>query len=216
MNCITPIEFENISIDELLNNKKIVLSKYNLPYYNSIFPKSTPLNTLDQFSRNSIITQLDDEIFDDFIIIQKPKQIIYTENNTKRLLIKCKEFGDYSNSYKRHNNVNAPFGYSTDAEEFLNLKVLPKQIQTQTKKFIIPKPDSEQEYYKDEPNNLPQVLKTNNTITRFNDLTTIKYVLKWAKEQGIKYIYCIVENRPCIINKTYSTPYAYYTVIGSK
>lgn len=192
MNIENLTEYNNYTVNELLSDNKIVLSKYNLPYHNTIFPKSTQIRTIDNFSRNKIITKIDDELFKDFYILSKKEQTVYLKNNTIRKYIKCKEFGDINNSYKRYNNVNAPIDYNIDANSFLNIK---KNTSLN--------------------NGLNSINTNQQDFKRHNDKTTIEYVLKWAKEQNIKYIYAIVEHRPYIISKEYTSIFAYYTVIGS-
>ena len=89
---------------------------------------------------------------------------------------------------------------------------------------LIHRPDGLQEFAKkskpgifDAPVNHPHITFPTSKRQPFknNDKKIILEVLKWGLQQGIKYIYCINEYRPFIINQSYTTPFVYYTIRGS-
>lgn len=218
MKVIYPERFKDRPIAELLRLKEIIEVKNNPTYRNTIFPKSTKIRKPSNFYKNRIITQIDDSFFNNFYVLDTMNQIIYTDDNTKRHYIKSAEFGDIENSYKRYNNVNSPIDYNVDADKFLNLNKYRKQVITEhnIKSKVILNPDKQTEIFTNDINILPGRIKSVDNFKRFNDRTTIEYVIKWARNEGIKYIYAIVENRPYVLSKEYTLPFTYFTVIGCK
>lgn len=216
------------SIDLLLYEKKIIKKDNNNFYwYASIFPKSTINNDSEHYySRNRIVTKIDDSIFTDmgFIILSKQEQVIV--NNNKRSFIKCKTYGDYIDSVKRYTNINKPVNIVENAADFLNLPKLSNDIKFKSvieenlnfkmeddMSDILPK--KKPDLFEDHINH-PHInkVKLQKKSFKFNSKDYIIEVLKWAKDKGVKYIYCINEHRPYIQNKNYVTPYVYYTIKG--
>lgn len=179
MNIIRP--YEKVQIKDLLNTNQIIKTDLlNKSWTNTIFPKSTKVQN-QTYSKDNIITQIDDIYFNDFIILDKTEKTIIA--NDKRSLIKTKIYGDYIDSVKRYTHLNLPIDINSDAQKFLRI---------------------------DKPNNKEKITG----IAKHNDKNYIIQVLRWCKEKNIKYIYCITEHRPYIINQDYVTPYVYYTVKG--
>lgn len=225
MRIIQPFDLSKVSIESLLHDKKILNAKGNKSWLATIFPKSKQLNTIQTFDKDHIITQIDDELFAGFTILDKLNQTIYLENGTKRDFIKCVEIGDFNDSVKRYTYLNAPVDYNINAQTFLNI---PKQDFSQNTNLNI----NNSIVYKSEVDILMSVNKPNNifenninhphinqytqenNITKNNNKSIIEQIFKWAKEKGVKYIYCINEHRPNIINNQYVTPYVYYTIKG--
>lgn len=215
MNIEIPHKYKELIPELLLKQREIVLASKNKAYHNTIFPSGVNIRNPYEFNRNRIVTIIDNDLFDDFTILDKKEKVIYTDNGTKRKFIKCKEYGDINNSYKRYNNVNSPIDYNTDAKTFINLDNIRKELFKKEEIRNLNFANNELVNISEKANNLPQLRDSKNKFNRFNDRTTIEHVLKWAKEQGIIYIYAILEHRPYIFNKKYTSNFAYYTVLGS-
>ena len=225
---IKPYNTDVYTLDSLLYDKKIILKdNNNFRWYASIFPSSTikpEVNFL--YRKDRIITTIDDSIFTDmgFVILSKEKQVIIEDN--KRLLIKCKTYGSYSDTIKRYTNLNKPTNVNEDSQSFLNLPKLRVNInktdvsqenltfkmQEDLSDF---KPKVKSDLFEDNINHpFINKVKLQKKSFKFNSKDYIVEVLKWAKNKGIKYIYCINEHRPYIQNYNYVSPYVYYTIKG--
>jgi len=228
MNIIKPYNFAETSEELLLNEKKIILKdNNNFSFYASIFPKSKIDNSVDfLYKKDRIITLIDDSIFTEmgFVLLDKENSIII-ENN-KRFYINSKTYGDYNDSVKRYTNLSKPVDINNNTQDFLNI---PKPRQRQDKTDIklddlTFKTDidilnfgntSSPDLFEDNINHPHiQKYKLKNKPFKYNNKNYIIEVLKWAKDKGIKYIYCINESRPYIQNKNYVAPYIYYTIKG--
>jgi hypothetical protein len=226
MKIIQPFDLTKTSIESLLNDKKILLAKDNKSWSASIFPLSKKLNNITTFDKDHIITQIDDKLFDDFLIADNVNQTIYNITNTKRDYIKCIEIGDINDSIKRYTQLNVSVDYNTDAQKFLNI---PNQDYSQNTNLNISNRNIYQSEIdilmsKNKKNNIfdnninhPHINQYNqsNNLTKNNNKSIIIQIFKWAKEKGIKYIYCINENRPNVINNQYVLPFVYYTIKGT-
>lgn len=227
MNVILP-KTNNFNIDLLLDQKEIIQHDINnFAFYASIFPESKIDNVVDKtYRRYNILTTIPDEIFNDFdfTLLNKENEVII-ENN-KRKFIKSKLIGDYEDSIKRYTNLNKPIGINKDAQKYLNLP-RPKnnidRINVIENDLIYKNEINITEFLPEQRNNIfddsinhPHINqeKLRKETFRFNGKDYIIEVLKWAKNKGIKYIYCIIEQRSYIINKSYVTPYIYYTIKG--
>lgn len=226
MNLIQPYDLKVESIDSLLYDKQIYLSNSNKSWRATIFPKSTPINNNLQYDKDHIVTQIDDELFVDFVILKKLNETVYLENNTKRDFIKSKEIGDFTDSVKRYTQLDKPIDYNENAQQFLNI---PQLDYTQTENLNIDnsliyksdvntiiKPKPQKNFYSENIKH-PHINTQSQNVgdSKYNNKAIIKQVLLWAKEKGIKYIYCINEYRPMVINNQYVSSYVYYTIKGS-
>lgn len=211
---IQPFDLKEITTDALLiNNEIIPVSDQNISWYATLLPKSFyDSSDFLKYSKNRIITLIDDELFEDFVLLDKTEKTII-ENNTRKY-IKTKEFGDFNTGLKRYTQLNKPLDYNQKTQEFLNR---PKNKLTQSKQINV----SSENFEYNRPLNLSEHPHINKQPRiqkeyKYNSLNYIRQILKWAKENEIKYIYSINEYRPNIINKSYVTPYIYYTITGSK
>ncbi len=227
MNIIQPYDLNIFTVEGLLHDNKILSSKDNKQWRATIFPKSTVLNVLPMYDSHNIITQIDDIIFDGFTILSKTEQTIYTDNNTKRDLIKCKEFGDFNDSVKRYIQIDNPIDIVSDAQIFANLPSTDYSMKDKlnVKIELIHKPDLNINEFtpRRKPSMFPDVSthphisneKAKDTVIKNNNKATIEQILRWAKDKGIKYIYSINEYRPYIISTDYVAPYVFYTIKGA-
>ncbi len=228
MTVIQPYDLTQYTIEELEASKKILNSIDNKVYRSSIFPDATPLNILSGTDSRRIVTQIDTNIFKDFIVLTKDVQKIYNSDKTKQEIIRAVEYGDFNNSVKRYTNLDYPVDINKEANKFLNLPKIDfnnKNLTNVTGTFIHnPEVKIEDFGPKTKPSlfdpeiNHPHI-NSNKLLEqnfKFNNKDVIEEVLKWAKDQGITYIYCIIEYRPYCINYSYTTPYVYYTVKGAK
>lgn len=212
---IYPYDLNIVTTESLLVDNKIVpVNDDNFSWYNTILPKSFYQdNEFLKYSKDRIVTLVDDSIFTDFNItlLNTYDQIIITDD--KRKYIKSYEIGDYINSVKRFTQLNKSIGYNVDAQKFLNL---PKNQITQKSqlnvmgdfKYGVQLETSEHPHITHQKK-IPQEYK-------YNNKTYIIEALKWAVNNGVKYIYSINEYRPYIQNTSHVTPYVYYTITGSK
>lgn len=225
MQILQPYNLNNITINELLKNGSIIGdTNENFPWHATIFPNSSDIETLEYYDRDRIITKIEDNLFSEYTIVNSIKSYINNNGNKKRIW--CSEFGDFNNSIKRYVQLNKPVSYSVDAKIFLNLPDT-----SQKSKLNVKLTESEMVFNptgikipKDKPStfsseiNHPFITEptSNNQIFKYNNKGVILEVLKWGKEQGINYIYCIKEHRPYVINTEYVSNCVYYTIIGSK
>lgn len=121
MRTIQPYDFSQVKLQDLIDQKKILYAKNNKTWSASIFPKSKELNQLAISDKDHIITQLDDTLFKDFIVLDKLNQIVMVNHGTGKRFIKCVEIGDFNDSVKRYTQLDKPVDYSLDAKVFLNL-----------------------------------------------------------------------------------------------
>lgn len=225
---ITPYDLDIYTLDLLEYEKKIIkCDNKNFSWTASIFPESTIKDTVNlSYKKDRIITIIDDSIFTDmgFVILPKEQSIIIDDN--KRSFIKSRTIGDDKNSIKRYTNLNKPVSINKDTVDFLNL---PNINQNQNKTSVIEDnlnfkiqenlddflPRSRPGLFDDNINH-PHInaTKIKNKTFKFNAKDYIFEVLKWSKNNGIKYIYCINEHRAFIQTKKYVAPYVYYTVKG--
>lgn len=218
---------ENPNIDLLLDEGSIIKTDSNNFYiYASIFPKSKIKEGVDfLYKKDRIITTIDDEIFTDknFKLLDKEESTVI-ENN-KRSYIKAKSFGNYEDSVKRYTNLNKPIDINKNIQEFLNLprpQNRPDKTDVTLKDLTFETNNIDEFFPKVKPDlfadniNHPHIQqsKLRKKPFKYNNKNIILEVLKWAKEKGITYIYCINEHRPYIQNKSYVTPYIYYSVKG--
>lgn len=230
MKIIYPYDLSEVTIESLVYDKKIIHAKDNKSWQATIFHNSKKLNLISTYDKDHIITQVDDELFKDFILLERTEQTVFTDNNTKRDYIKCIEIGDYNDSVKRYTQLDKPIDYNNDAQTFLNI---PQYDYSQTNNYnvgtdliyktdinvddILPqkKPMFFDQQTVDHPHINTYDQNNTSSISKYNNKAFIEQVLKWAKEKGILYIYCINEYRPHIMNTSYTTPYVYYTIKGA-
>lgn len=201
---INPFDLSQTSIDLLLKYNNIIeTTEENRCWKASIFPKSTITGSL-LFDFKRQITKVDDNIFNGLTIVGKQN---FKFNTGK--YVKCIEIGDYNDSIKRYIQLNKHVDYVRNN----NLFVGPKQqndLQFEGHTFLYPPsftiPLDEQSIEYDVIIEEPPF---------YNNKQIIYSVVKWAIQKGIKYIYCINENRPYVINEQYLTNCVYYTVKGS-
>lgn len=233
----------NNNIDLMLYDKKIVHAdnRLNKPWKASIFPSSTNITT-NPNNLTYITTVINEDIFKDvnsihgfnFILLPKLNGNIII--NDKRKFIKSIEIGDINDSIKRYVNIDKQVTTETDIKKIDKIhntnnsevpnnlaydnfahdinynEFLPESIKNDN--IILDKSN----YIKNQPYNISNKFNTLNTInkdTLFTNSAYIIEVLKWAKEKGVKYIYCINEYRSNIINTQYVNSYVYYTIMGS-
>lgn len=220
---INPFDLSQVRIEDLLKTKQILPAAGQKVWRASLFPKSTDVSFLS-FDKDHTVTLVDDELFSDFNIIRKVNQNVYVNRGTGRRFIKSIEIGDYNDSVKRKTQLDKPVDYNkdNDAHAFLNLPKVnfaPVDVILDNPVFVPPtditareqkKPSFDIEIAHPHITPLPIV-----GSFKHNNKATIVEVLKWAKDKGVKYIYCINERRCNIISNEYVTPVVYYTVRGS-
>jgi len=201
---INPFDLSQTSIDLLLKYNNIIeTTEENRCWKSSIFPKSTVTGSL-LFDFKRQITKVDDNIFNGLTIVGKQN---FKFNTGK--YVKCIEIGDYNDSIKRYIQLNKHVDYVRNNNLFVGPKPTNDlQFEGHTflypPSFIIPQDEVSIEY---------DVITTEPPF--YNNKQIIYSVVKWAIQKGIKYIYCINENRPYVINEQYLTNCVYYTVKGS-
>ena len=227
MKVIQPYNLKDDTIQSLINGKKILPVDGNKVWQACIFPKSNELNKLPNIDKDRLITQIDDVLFNKFIVLNKPNQMVYVNNNTGRRYIKCVEIGDYNDSVKRYTQLDRPIDYSTDAKQFLNLPLFDfdhiHELDTHVE--LIHRPGENEEDFIvrkkplmfETPINHPHINHPRPKLTPFkhNNKAIIEQIFKWALDKGVKYIYCINEYRPYILTNEWTTPYVYYTIKGA-
>lgn len=227
MTIINPFDLSTITIEKLLEQKKILPSEGNKVWRASIFPDINPIEALNQYDKDHIITKVPAEIFDGFTMLLKPEDVVNVTNGKK--WIKSKEYGNYDDSVKRFTLLDKPIDYNKDynASAFLNL---PKIDGIKANNVVI---EDSQLFHKPGLDVLPlkkekiDFLNTTDLFShphvqplantgnfRMNNKSYIMAVLEWARAKGIKYIYCINEWRPNVISDNYTTNLVYYTVKG--
>jgi hypothetical protein len=227
MRILQPYDLSQVTLDSLIEQKKVLPVQGNKIWNCSIFPLSKTVSTLDHLDKDHQITLVDDSLFADFIVLDKIEQTILINNNTGRKLIRTSEFGTFEDSIKRYNQLDKPIDYNQDAQTFLNIPVTDPTLVSQMDvrlNDLVHRPDGLDEFIPrkklgifDSVINHPHLTypAAKKNPYKNNDKKIILEVFKWAKEKGIKYIYCINEYRPYIINQSYTTPFVYYTVRGS-
>lgn len=201
---INPFDLSQTSIDLLLKYNNIIeTTEENRCWKASIFPKSTITGSL-LFDFKRQITKVDDNIFNGLTIVGKQN---FKFNNGK--YVKCIEIGDYNDSIKRYIQLNKHVDYVRDNKPFVGPKQ-PNNLVFNGTTYLYPPTFN---ILQDE------ILSGYDVITEeppfYNNKQIIYSVVKWAIQKGIKYIYCINENRPYVINEQYLTNCVYYTVKGS-
>lgn len=227
MRIIQPFDFSKITLDYLIENKKIIPTSHNKVWAASIFPKSKQLNILPFYDKNHIVTQISDDLFKDFIILNKSEETIYINRGNGRKHIKSIEIGDFNDSIKRYIQLDKPIDYNENAKLFLNLPKydinLTNQLQIKKELTFNPDVNINQFLRTTKPDPFQAIIqhpfisipKQNNIILKNNNKRILEEIFKWAKFKGIKYIYCINEYRPYCINTDWTTPYVYYTIKGA-
>lgn len=227
MKIIQPYDFSVITLQELIDNKTIIPSEGNRIWSASIFPTSKNLNLLSTIDKDHIVTQIDDTLFADFTVLDKVNQIVLVNNNTGKKYIKCIEIGDYNDSVKRYIQLDKPVDFNIDAGKFMNLPNIDHDLihQLDVSTDLIHKPaiNTEEFFNKHKPSMFETVIKhphinipnSNKIPFKNNNKVIIQQVFKWALDKGIKYIYCINEYRPYVIDSQWTTNYVYYTIKGS-
>lgn len=223
MKIIQPYDLSVYQLDVLIKDGSLISAENNKAWRAAIFPSSTTVQALNQFDMNNIITQVDDVVFSDFTVLAKSEQLVSYNNGYK--FVKCVEFGDYSDSVKRYAQLDRPLSYSSSARDFLKLSNNAMdqndQLNLRLDDLIHAPGELSKAPTTDALGNSEithpfiSQLPSNNTPYRYNNKTVLLEVIRWAKAKGIKYIYCINENRPYAVSKQYVTPYVYYTVRGS-
>jgi hypothetical protein len=206
MKIIHPFDLAVESIDSLLYDKQIIeVDADNRTWIANIFPDTTELNIPAGFNSSSVINTIDSKLFSDYTIVGKYNSIIETD---VRKIVKCEEFGDHNDSIKRWVALNTPIGYDKDYTVFTNkdIKIIPKTVQREYTSETVFGVNTKQN---------EKIAYTSNKKF-YNDKTTLMQILKWGKEKGINYIYCIKEYKINAISNKYVLPYIYYTIIGSK
>jgi len=227
MRIIQPYDFTQVSKQSLIDQKLILPVDGNKVWHASLFPKSKELNILPYIDKDRIITQIDDELFQNFIVLDKVNQNVYINNNTGRKYIKSIEIGDFNDSVKRYSQLDRPVDYNSDAKTFLNLPMYDFELvhELDTSVELIHRPDiSIEEFITkqrpaifDTPINHPHISQPAPSPLpfKYNNRAIIEEVFKWALDKGVKYIYCINEYRPYAVTTEWTTPYVYYTIKGS-
>jgi len=227
MRTIQPYDFTVVSMQELIDNKKIIPAIDNKIWSASIFPKSKVLNLLPNLDKDHLVTQLDDVLFSDFIILDKTEQIVLVNNGTGKRLIKCVEIGDFNDSVKRYIQLDKPVDFNVDENKFMNLPNIDhdliNELDVHTDLIHKPSISTDEFFVKKRPDMFETPIKhphinipnSNKIPFKNNNKAVIQQIFKWAKEKGIKYIYCINEYRPFVINSQWTTTYVYYTIKGS-
>lgn len=227
MKIIQPYDFTQVTMQSLIDNQLILPVDGNKVWQASIFPKSRELNALSNIDKDRIITQIDDELFQNFTILDKVNQNIYINNNTGRKYIKSVEIGDFNDSVKRYSQLDKPVDYNADAKTFLNLPMYDFELvyELDTHVDLVHKPGVDMADYLpkmrpplfETPINHPHISQPLPRPTPFkhNNRAVLEEIFKWALDKGVKYIYCINEYRPYAVTTEWTTPYVYYTVKGS-
>lgn len=227
MRILQPFDLSQVTIDSLLAQGKILPIQNNRVWQCSIFPISKDISKLNYFDKDHQITQVDDILFAGFTILDKREQIVLLNNNTARDYIKTIEIGDHIDSVKRYNQLDKPVDYSEDALTFLNIPTYDETLldQLDVTPQLIHKPaidiqdfvPEEKRFIFETPINHPHITHPIPKQVPFksNDKKIIQEIFTWGKQKGIKYIYCINEYRPYVINDNYTTPYVYYTIRGA-
>lgn len=227
MRIIQPYDFTQVTLQELIDSKKILTADGNKVWAASIFPKSKVLNLLAHTDKDRIVTQIDDVLFGGFIMLDKTIQTVLVNDGKGRRHIKCVEIGDFNDSVKRYIQLDKPADISVDAQKFMNIPTIDhdliSQLDVSTDLIHKPAVDTDDFFTKKRPDMFDtpikhphiQVPRASNIPFKNNNKAIIEQVFKWAMDKGIKYIYCINEYRPYIIDQTWITPYVYYTVKGA-
>lgn len=227
MKTIQPYDFSVITLQELIDTNTILPIDGNKVWSANIFPKSKDLNLLAGLDSERIVTQIDDTLFSDFIILDKTEQTILVNNNTGRKCIKAVEIGDFNDSIKRYVQLEKPIDFNTDSNKFLNLPQvdhdLLRQLDVSTDLIHKPEVGADDFFTKMKPDIFEAPIKhpninvpnSNKATFKHNNKAIIQEIFKWALAKGIKYIYCINEYRPYVINNQFTTNYVYYTIKGS-
>jgi hypothetical protein len=212
MKIIQPYDLSQIRLEDLIREKKVLPAQDNRVWHASIFPESKDVEVLSKFDSKNVLTKIDDSLFSDFITLDKVEQLVSYRHGHK--YIKCTEFGDYHDSIKRYTQLDKPVDYKQNVREFVSfpgleseLNVIPVNLIHTSEPLEARSIDFKHPHISQRPNTRP---------SKMNNRTVIEEVLKWAKEKGIKYIYCINEWRPHVISKQFASSFVYYTIKGSK
>lgn len=227
MRVIKPYDLQQVTMQSLIDKGLILPADGNKIWTASLFPKSKELNILPNIDKDRIITQIDDSLFSDFIVLDKQNQNVYVKRGTGRKYIKSVEIGDYNDSVKRYAQLDKPIDYNADAKKFLNLPTydfsLIQQLNTSVELIHQPGvnindflPPARMEMF-ETPIDHPHIThpKPKPTAFKHNNKAIIEHIFKWALDKGVKYIYCINEYRPYSMTQEWTTPYVYYTIKGS-
>lgn len=227
MRILQPYNLNVITIDQLLEQNKILPIQGNKIWSCSIFPLSKTVSSLEFFDKDHQITLIDDELFTGYTVLDKTQQTLLINNGTGRKLIKTTEFGTFEDSIKRYNQLDKPIDYNEDAQTFLNIPqydvTLINQLNVSATN-LIHSPNGLEDFLPkkrysmfETPIDHPHINQPTSKKKPFknNDKKIILEVLKWGISKGIKYIYCINEYRPYLINQSYASPFVYYTIRGS-
>lgn len=227
MQIIQPFDLSQITIEKLLEDKTILPSDGNKVWHASIFPDTNPVEALNQYDKNNIITKVPSELFSGFTVLMKPEDVIPVGNGKK--WIKTKEYGSYDDSVKRFTLLDRPVDFNKEnkAISFLNLPKIDgiKENNVQIDPSLL--------FHSPGADLMPQSKKKtdflnttdlfshphvqplpNKGVFKINNKAYIMAVLEWARNKGIQYIYCINEWRPNVISDNYTTNLVYYTVKG--
>lgn len=226
---ISPFDFTQITEDSLIKAGTIIPSIGQKVWQASIFPNTTEVESTNsqRYEKDRIITKIDPSFFDGFHILTKTDSLKPTKNG--KIWIKTEEFGDYQNSVKRYTQLDRPIDWVKEtASSFINLSK-PDNIEIndvilKPEEFVLQPsiidsvPRKKKDFFQSEEHfNHPFITPRPITGTfKINSLEYISQIFKWAKNQGIKSIYCINELRPFIISDNWTTNLVYYTIIGSK
>lgn len=227
MRILQPYDLNEVSVQTLLEQKKILPVNGNKVWSCSIFPLSKDISNLKFFDKDHQITLIDDELFVGYTVLDKINQTVLINNGTGRKMIKTTEFGTFEDSIKRYNQLDKAADYNEDAQTFLNLPLVDVSLTNQMDVILpdlVHRPDGLQDFGQktkmgifDTPINHPHITypTSNKSTFKSNDKKIILEVLKWGLRKGLKYIYSINEYRPYIVNQSYTTPFVYYTIRGS-
>ena len=227
MRILQPYDLNQVSVQTLLEQNKILPVNGNKVWSCSIFPLTKDISNLDFFDKDHQITLIDDELFSGYTVLDKINQTVLVNNGTGRKMIKTTEFGTFEDSVKRYNQLDKPVDYNEDAQKFLNLPTVDETLINQMNVVLpdlVHRPDGFQDFgvktkrgMFDTPINHPHINQPTSNRLPFknNDKKIILQVVKWGLSKGIKYIYSINEYRPYIVNQSYTTPFVYYTIRGS-
>lgn len=226
MRILQPYDLSQISLESLIEQNKILPIEGNKVWSCSIFPLSKTVSSLDNFDKDHQITLIDDELFAGYTVLNKINEVVLVNNGTGRKMIKTSEFGTFEDSVKRYNQLDKPIDYNEDAQKFMNLPVVDVSLASQLNVAtdLVHRPDGLEAFTRkpklgifDTIINHPHITQPTSKKTPFknNDKKIILEVLKWGLTKGIKYIYCINEYRPYLINHSYAAPFVYYTIKGS-
>jgi len=225
MKTIQPFDLTVNTIESLLYSKNILLAKDNKSWHASIFADTIDVAVPSGYNSNNIITKIDSTLFSRFTLLNKVDEIIYTENGTKRDYIKSIEIGDYNDSIKRYLSLDIPLDCNQDANQFLKLNTeyrnpykdinIGVDLIYQPDINIKRKPINDIFNQESKNPNLTSINTINENPSKYNNKLLIETILNWAYDKNIKYIYCINEYRPYVINSNYVTNCVYYTIKGS-